>query len=159
MPYPRFQRSRSHKFALRSTGDVAITSTSFTVVDGGMDLTLDVQPVDVVELGVSLAAAHNTASGLIAFDVGTLVAGSVVSRVSGNTEGVSGWRESRAATAELVPISGSYLYVVTGADMVGTTATFRLLARTNTGTLTVYADGAARRLQFWARNLGPVDPN
>lgn len=161
MPYPRFQRARTHKFAVRSTGDIPVVTTTFAALDATLlDLTLDAAIGDVIEIGLSASASHLTSGGLIAFDVGTISStGAIVNRISGASEGVSAWRENRATGGEIAAISGSVFYSVGATDLVGTFITLRLLARTGSGTMNVHADGATRRLQVWAKNLGPVDPN
>lgn len=159
MAYPRFRRARTHKFARRTAGDVAFTSTTFAAVDTALDFTLEAQVGDVIEFsGNGMWSNENIASAL---DVATWVSGAAVNYFSSGTgtsagNGLVGWYGVQAVYA---PFSGAVHYVVQAGDIVSGLVTVRLLGRTTTaGTRTLFASGT-NLLQVAAKNLGPVDPN
>lgn len=161
MPYPRFQRARSHKFTSRSSTSLTTSSTSFVDVDTALDIVLDAQAGDVIEVGLSAVCSSSTTFGLIAFDVFTIVSAAPVNSLSNATDGVNGWRTQNPNSGNLTPVSGSAMMALVAGDISGGLVTLRLRWKVSNGadTATLYADSPSRRIHLWAKNLGPVDPN
>lgn len=160
MAYGMYQASRAFKFARITSGDFTFTSTTFVDLSSAVDLTLAAQVSDVIEVGMAFTTMNSGGSNLNAFDVQTRVSSAGVNYISGGlTDGVAGWRAQNPTAANLMAITGSYFYTVTAGDLSGGTITLRPRGRVNAGTATVSADGTQRAFFWFARNLGPMDPN
>lgn len=153
----RFAPSRNFKISERSAGDLTFNGTSYVDVDNNLDLAIKAAIGDVLELGLS-TYWNNGATGAF-IDAVTIVSGSPVNYMSGNGstgEGVMSWQSynNREANA----YGGTHYTVVSG-DRVSGLVTVRLRARTETANNKVLAASSTRRLRFWVKNIGKVDPN
>lgn len=163
--YPRFQRARDFKKAVRTAGNVTFGTAAFNV-DTAMDLTLTAQVGDCIECSVS--GLWNITTGSDAsLTVVTIVAGSIVNYITGIVlavgSGVPGWYGPNRNTA--AGVSGSALtgsaapYVVVAGDISSGAVTLRLRGLGGgTGSHVLNAT-ATTPFWFWAKNLGPADPN
>lgn len=157
MPYPQFRRSRSHKFTIRSAGTVTATTT-WAAVDTGLDITLSAQTGDVLQAGVSTFWDNAATYGRL--DCVLIPSGTVTSSFSGTyvaanaTNGVNGWLGN---TGTYTPIGASVMKTVVASDVVGGLTTCRLMLRSDTAGKLLIAQ-ASDPLQFWVKNLGPVQP-
>ncbi len=162
MAYPRYQRARDFKRARRTAGNVTI-STSLANVDTALDISLAAQVGDYIEYGV---LAHITLinGSDAAFDVATIVSGSVVNYFGGSTLAVGNgpWYfgpPSGAGTSIPLMMSGSMLYPLVAADISAGTVTLRLRCiGGGSGAVSLKAS-STEPLTVWAKNLGPADPN
>jgi hypothetical protein len=159
MAYPRYQAARAFKFSQRTAGSLTANSTSWANLDTGLDLTLAVQVGDVIECGVSFQT-ENEASTL-RLDVGTLVSAAIVNYFGGAVDpgsnyGVSGWTAPGGIAAS---VSGSVMKTIVAGDISAGAVTLRLRYRTDSAANKTVHGVAARPFQFWAKNLGPSDPN
>lgn len=164
MPYPRFMRARSFKYATRSSGDVVITTSTWANIDTGLDLTLNVQVGDVIEVGLSGRWLYNSSNAFAALDAATLVAGAPVNYVAGSAEtnvgeGAMAWFGENAGGTISSPVGGSVMYAVQAGDIASGKVTLRLRGRLLTGTTRTLLANTTEKLHWWAKNLGPVDPN
>lgn len=166
MSYPRFQRARDFKRTVRTAGNVTFGTTIFNV-DTAMDITLTAQVGDAIECSVS-GSWNTLATGSDAnLSVATVVSGSVVNYITGLTlvvgSGVPGWyapNRNTTAGVSSIPLTGSAPpYVVVAGDLSGGAVTLRLRGiGGGTGSHVLNAV-TATPFWFWAKNLGPMDPN
>ncbi len=163
MSYPRFQRSRDFKKALRTAGNVTI-GTSVINVDTGLDMTLVAEAGDVIEYGINASVA--TAPGSDgSTTVATLVAGSPVNYFGGAgtlAVGVcpSGWYTPNINVSGMVlPFGGPVLYTLVSGDISAGTVTLRLRAIGGGGGACAIRSTSSSPMNVYARNLGPLDPN
>jgi hypothetical protein len=162
MSYPRFQRARAFKHVRHTSGNVAVSSTSWANFDTGMDITLDAQTGDVIEVGLSaLADSAGTATDIM-FDAGTLVSSAIVNVVSsgttesGSSDGVGAWYCTRSAYSNA---AGSVMYTLQSGDISSGTVTVRLRVRlAGAGSRNIFGS-TTDPVQFSVKNLGPVDPH
>jgi len=158
MSYPRNLRSRDFKTALRSSGDLTLTSAAFAAVDTGLDLTLAAQVGDVIRYEPSLLWAVQANGGAAFLDVGTVVSAAVVNRFSNNSQGWGGWYSQ----STLKPVSGPAWYTLVAGDISANTVTLRLLYAIGSPSPSrvMYASVASGMfVNVLAANIGPVDPN
>ena len=159
MAYPRYHAARAFKFIQRTSADFTANSTSWVNLDTGLDLTLAAQVGDVIECGVSFQAENEAST--FRLDVGTLVAAAIVNYFGGAVDpgsnyGVSGWT---AAGGTAQSVCGSVMKALVSGDLSSGTVTLRLRYRTDSAANKTVHAVTARPFQFWAKNLGPVDPN
>ena len=156
MAYPRFQRSRDFKYKNVNT-QLTVNSTNWTNVGTSIDITLSAQTGDVIE--VNMDGLYASVAEYVFFDVCTVVSGSPVnyfgwgSSDPGSGEGIRAWYGSGLA-ADFQSVGGGSVYELAGGDISNGTVTLRLRVRCKTGAardVTVY--------HWWAKNLGPQDPN
>lgn len=159
MAYPRFQRARSFKVVRRTSGDVAITSTTMVDLDTTMDIALNCQIGDVLEANINGAWSNEAIAGRI--EAVTLVSGAPVNTFSGiawstTSDGVAGWHGIPSVYGV---IGGPAYLMVAAGDIANGLVAVRLKVRVTTaGTKTLTAS-ATNPLMFAVKNLGPVDPN
>lgn len=157
MAYPRFRRARAHKVVNHTSGNIAVTSTTFGLVAPGFEITLAAQPGDTIECGMTGQASNEGVE--LQFDVHTTVSGTAVNRFGGTgvvsaNGGVGAWK---AMPSNYFGFGGTHLRVLTAAEIVTGQVTLRLVARiTTAGTRTIFASGP-ESLHFFAKNLGPAD--
>ena len=160
MAYPRFQLARSFKFLQYTAGDIAMNSTSWANLIGTTnDLVLAAQVDDVVEVGLSSQSQNEGSTGRI--DVASIVSAAPVNYWGGGAEpstgyGVSSWT---LVSAQFGNQGGSVMKKIVAGDLSAGTVTLRLRYRTDISSLKTLYAAATRPLQFWAKNLGPVDPS
>lgn len=157
--YPRFRRSRDHKTARRTSGDLTLNSTTWADLDNGLDLVLAAREGDSIEVGISAQAAEEALDGYL--DVATVVAGSPV-----NYFGTAGGASDRGIAAWILAVSavsspaGAIHRTLTAGDIDGGTVRLRLRYRTSSASnKTLRASSAIVPLQWYAKNLGPPDPS
>lgn len=160
MGYPRFQRSRDFKFARRTAGDVSTSSTSWVNFDTGVDLTLHAQVGDVIEAAISTSISNGADHAFT--DVGTLVSAAIVNvfstgaAESGSGQGVKAWQ---GFTGVDTGVSGAVMYTIQSGDLASGFVTLRLRIRVNSGTSKTWRASSTEVFQWYAKNLGPADPN
>lgn len=160
MGYPRFRRSRAHKFSRRTSGNIAIVNAAWQDIAVDLDIVLEAQVGDTIEVGVTGSWMGEALNGYL--DVVTRVNGVQVSNISGVTEsgtseGVTGWYGLPSAWS---PVGGSVMNTLVAGDISANgLVTLRLRGRTNAAGTKSIAATAAIPFQFWAKNLGPMDPN
>lgn len=156
MPYPRFQRSRTHKFTTRTAGDLSITSTTFTAVDVALDITLEATYNDVLEIGLQAQWGAEAVVGRLR---AVTVIGATLpttAMLGDGTLGNPAWIGNASSTTG---IGGSFMYAVKTADISNDLVQVRLEALVDTAVAKTLSASVATPLHFWARNIGPVDPN
>ena len=150
MAYPRFQRARDFKFVTKSDGDFSVTSTTPASITGLGDIVLTAQVGDVIEVSANGFWSTQNVQGTLR--VVSIVGGSPVSV----WPGTAGWIGLPLGT--YVSFGGSTMREVSGGDISSGTVTLRLQAWVSSGSRTLRAV-SGEELHFWARNLGPKDPN
>lgn len=155
MGYPRHMRSRNFKVAIRTAGDVSVTSTSFAAVDSALDITLEAQIGDVIELGINANWDNGAVNSEM--DVAVMNGATLIRYISGTTRGIPAWGAVASVTNY---VAGSYFTTLVTGDVLNGLVTVRLSARVfSTGTRVLYASTNPWPLQFIAKNLGPPDPH
>lgn len=152
MPYPRFQKSRGHKFITKTDGNFSVTATSKAVgstITGVSDISLAASVGDTVMVSLNGLWLNEAPQGNLA--VVTVVAGAIVSSFPG-----SGW--IGLPTSAYVGFGGSVMHTLVSGDISSGVVTVRALAWVGSASRTLSANGG-EPLQFWAINLGPADPN
>lgn len=153
MPYPRFQRARNFKFASRSSGDLTVSSTSFTAVDTALDHVIEAQAGDVLEIGLQALWGGQAFYGRLR--AVTVVGSTVTSQTFGDgTTGNAAWLGTNTG---FVGVGGSLMYQVVSGDVSNGTVKVRLEVRVDSGTKTL-ASSTASPVHFWVKNLGPQQP-
>lgn len=163
MAYPRSQRSRSHKFARLTSGDLSpsVATTNWTVIHAtAFDLTLPAQVGDTLLCTFSFRMSGGNFTFIDAF---TLVGGVPISGVSGL--GYSAGANSGIG-AMVMPNGGNGGYGITipytlvAGDISAGTVTVRPYHRQNTAgtTFNLFASASAVAL-FGIENIGPVSPH
>lgn len=156
--------ARTFKSARRTAGDISLNSTSWVNVDTGLDLTLAAAIGDVIEVGINGMA--NAEATSLYLDVVTLVAGSPAGSFGATAAapgasppnyGVPAWSGANGVLSWLgAPVHKT---IVAG-DLASGYVTLRLRGATGGGVAkTLRADGTNWSFEFWARNIGPADPN
>lgn len=157
----RYALARAFKKAQRTAGHVTFSSTTPTALDTALDLTLAASVGDEIEVGVNGAWGGSGTTNYGALDVASLVAGSAVNwwgtGIGGANYGIVGWLSLNANQDRI--FGGSKLRTIVAGDIASGYVTLRLFGWVTTaGSKQVFAD-TALPFQFWAKNLGPVDPN
>jgi hypothetical protein len=157
MGYPRFQRARNFKFVNRTTGNITLSSTTWSAVDGagGLDIVLMAQVGDVLEVGLSAVWNNEAISGYL--DVGVLVAGSLVSYIGTAAvpgTGIEAWYGQPSATSA---IGGSQMRALVAGDISSGVVTCRPYGRVNTSGSKTLLAAPSDPFHFWVKNLGPMD--
>lgn len=161
MGYPRHQRARDFKVFTRTSGNLTINSTTWAdlpTIGTTWDAVLTAQTGDVIEVCVTGITGAEAVSSY--FDVATIVSAAPVNYFA-TAGGASGQGIPGAVGQALSNIYflGIYMRTLVAGDISAGTVTLRLRYRTNTATdRTIFAT-ADVPLQFWAKNLGPQDPN
>ncbi len=168
MAYPRHQRSRDFKFFTRTVGNLSLVPAGniwadLPTIGATWDAALTAAIGDVIEVGLSATSDHIAGTNTF-FDVFSMISGAVVnSFASGvaaiNTStGISSWWHSNAIAGQ--KSAGSVMYTLQAGDISGGIVIARLRYRNDgtTAARNLYGT-AAMPLQFWAKNLGPADPN
>lgn len=163
MAYPRYRVARTFKFFTRTAGNLTLNSTAWAdlpTIASTWDLTLAAQVGDVIEAGISAVWGAEGVYGSI--DVCTVVGGAYISAFGGSAtsgssgSGVGAWN---GVTTVNDGAGGGVLRTLTAADISAGTVTLRLRYRTNTATNKTLFASADNSFQFYAKNLGPADPN
>lgn len=160
MAYPRFQRSRDFKMNIVNT-QFAITSTSWVNATGASDIVLTAQAGDVIEVQMEARYDGQTNGGEYKFiDVATVVAGAPTNHFGFNSsepstgEGIHAWYGSGQNLGDFQSIGGGSVKELVAGDIENGKVTLRLRVRGNTVNgrdVVIY--------KWWAKNLGPQDPN
>lgn len=160
MGYPRHQRSRDFKFFTRGAGNLTLNSTAWVVlptIGTTFDITLVAQTGDVVECGVNgVWGAENVQGNL---DAVSIVSAAVVSYWGGDGTSASGTGAWSGYNSINAPIGGSVMRTLISGDVTAGSVTVRLLYRTSTAANKTLFANTGNSFQFWAKNLGPQDPN
>lgn len=164
MSYPRFQRSRDFKQFIRTAGDLTLNSNAtwanLPTIGTTWDIVLAAQSGDTVECGFS--GVIDSAAVTQFFDVATIVSAAAVNSigsqvaVSNSNQGVMAWY---CAISVLVAFGGSVMYPLVVGDISSSTVTLRLRYKGDAATNRNLHATAGYPLHFWAKNLGPADPN
>ncbi len=164
MSYPRHQLSRSFKVFRRTAGDLTLTANAvwadLPTIGTTWDISLAAQVGDVVEAGLS--GVVDSAVVITYFDVVTIVAATATNSFGSGTavananKGVMAWY---CATTVLNNLAGSILYPLVAGDISAGAVTVRLRTQNATATTRNLHATVDFPLAFWAKNLGPMDPN
>lgn len=137
----------------RTAGTLTLNSTAWADVDNTLDLVLEAAAGEWIEVGISARWANEAPFGVL--DAATIVAGSPVNHISGNSsgtsQGVQGWLGeggSYSKAGAVVP------YLVQAGDIDGGTVRIRLRYRTLTAANKGLYGGTDNRLIFWGKVLG-----
>lgn len=166
MAYPRFQLARAHRQARRTTGNITVTSGTWTDLDPtgtaparDLDLPLEAQVGDVIDIYCAGRwEAHGSAYA--ALDAASVdAAGSPVNYASTATSTPAGdavipWFGYPAA----ITFSGSIMFVVAAGDIVSGRVRLRLRMRATSGSGKILNASTSIPLVWNAKNLGPSDP-
>lgn len=142
--------------ARRTAGNLSTSSTSWSDLDTGLDLTLTgVKAGDVVEVGVSGLWSNQNVTGYL--DVGSLVSGAIVNTwgangpESGTHQGVQSWLGINQVFQNI----GSPVFrAVVAGDLDGGTLTLRFRRRNDTSSTKTMFASTDNPLQVWAKNHG-----
>jgi hypothetical protein len=159
MAYPRFRRARAHKFVTKTGGNYSTTSTTYVSVDTAADLTLDAQAGDVIECGLSAIATDASATVALSVDAATIVSNAIVNYVSGAGSTGGGVMAWSIRLGDFHTAAGSAMYQLVSGDIASNLVTVRLIYKASSATGRGLQANATNPLHFWAKNLGPVDPN
>lgn len=162
--YPRHRLARAHKFVTITAGSSTVSGTTWAdlpTIAATADLTLAAQVGDTVELGMSLSWTTGATYG--AMTVATIVSAAAVNHVQGWTSttggnGVKAWMQTGNVSSD-AGLGGAVLYTLVAGDISAGTVTFRPRARILTASTKVMNATAVDPFHFYAKNLGPVDPN
>jgi hypothetical protein len=164
MAYPRFQMARSYKYKNRTSGDITLNSGTWADVDTGLDVTLAAQVGDVIEVGGSWLVAGSTTTAVF-FDAVSIVSAAPVNSwgidgaVGTSVEGIQAWRCDSNSIGLNQKASGGMMRVLLAGDIASGFVTVRLRYKQGTAGAQAMYNNANRAVQFWAKNLGPVDPH
>ena len=160
MAYPRFQRAQAFRTYRRTSGNITLNSTTWANVDTGADLTIEAQVGDVIEVGINCIAGNEAVDAWM--DVGFLVSAAINSSVGSGEittttgDGILGWLIGNGVQDK--PGPPAHKTLVAGDIDANGRVTARLRYRTASATAkTIYA-GTANPFLFYAKNLGPADP-
>lgn len=159
MAYPRFQRSRAFKVAIKNDANLSISSTTWVAADSSKNVALNAQVGDVLE--AVLNCRVNNESVNLRFNVVTMVSGSPVNAFdvqgaySSGSGGLGGWF---CPTGVYVPIGSPGWWTVQSGDISNGIVTCQLMVRVDTAT-TRTVQATVPPLMFAVKNLGPVDPS
>lgn len=152
MAYPRFQRSRAHKYTADSAGDITLNGTSWAAVHATRGRhVIHAQIGDVIECACTFSLGNENVQ--MAMDFGIIVSNAIARRSSGG------------ADAGLVyALGGSYAWLsmtgwftVEASDLVNDMVEIAIVYKGNTANnRTLRASLERNALVFGARNLGPA---
>jgi hypothetical protein len=163
MAYPRYQAARAFKFFTRTAGNLTLNSTAWAdlpTIAATWDAVLAAQVGDVIECSVSAVWGGEVVYGSL--DVVTMVSSAPVNAFGGSAtsgslgSGVGAWQGPPSVNDGS---GGPVLRTMVGADLSAGTVTLRLRYRTSTATNKTLFASADNSFQFYAKNLGPADPN
>lgn len=155
MGNPRFRTARAHKHLTRSAGDITATTTWTDVT--GMEIVLAAQVGDTIEVGCNgIWASDGAGQGRL--DVVSIVSSAPVGywNGSGAAAGVQAWLATTASV--IFPFGGSIMKDIVSGDLSAGLVTLRLRSSVSSSTRSLFASGS-NVLHFYAKNLGPADPN
>lgn len=161
MAYPRFQRARDFKFITRTSGNMTLNSTSWANVDNGLDIVLVAQAGDVIEVGGGWLIENQNPD--LFTDVATIVSGIPVNYFgtqgaeSATSQGIHGWYGLGGGV--YMSVGGGDMKELVSGDISSGTVTLRLRYRTLSAANRVVRATADNPFRWWAKNLGPKDPN
>jgi hypothetical protein len=148
----------------RTAGDITLNANAawadLPTIGTTWDITLAAQVGDVIEAGLS--GVIDSAVTISYFDVVTIVAGVATNSFGSGTtpananKGVMGWY---CATTVLNNLTGSVLYTLASGDLSAGLVTVRLRSQNSNATTRNLHGTVDFPLAFWAKNLGPMDPN
>jgi hypothetical protein len=171
MAYPRSRASRAHKKVERTAGSVTLNAAATTAWEevaaesggpgtGGFDIVLAGQVGDDVEVAMSALLGNEAVT--VFFDIAFMVSGAPAGWVgatgASGDAGVQAWRCESGAFQKA---NGGDLKTLTS-GLIATTGLITLRPYFRAGTAatakTLFAS-AANPFRWWAKNLGPPDPN
>lgn len=145
-----FAKDLDHK--TRSAGNVTVNGTAYADVDTAIDLVLEAVVGDIIEVGV--AGLWDSESVDAYLDVVSLVSGSPVTYLSGNTSTGNGVLAWTGPSGIEQAIGGGLLYTVIAGDLSSGTITLRLRARTAAAVNKTFTAGATTVFKWFAINHG-----
>lgn len=159
MGYPRFQLARNFKTARRTSGNITYALATWGNFDTALDLVLTGQVGDSIEVGANGFVSNEAVNGNL--DVATIVSASVVNTFSAQgveaiNDGIMSWL---GIASVLSKISGGALYTLQSGDLSGGAVSLRLRVKCATAVTKTWSATTTQPFQWWAKNLGPVDPN
>lgn len=145
--------------AQRTSGDLTLSSTTFTNVDTALDLTMTAATGDIIEAEL-FARCTGASNPYVVFDFHTVVAGSPVNSITSGTTAGTGLTSSHPGfgRAKVLPgpegtyFAGKKRYALQAGDISSGTVTLRLRVFMGSSTLVVASDPG---LFVQASNLGP----
>lgn len=155
----RHQLARAFKRVRRTSGNISISSTTWSNLDTGLDVVLQAAAGDTLEVCVNGLWNNEASVGVLS--ACTVVAGAPVSHFGSGEpttttgDGVMGW--FGPASVQMVVGAPAQLVLGSG-DLASGYVTVRLRTRTNSGTKTLNAT-TGDPLEVIVKNLGPADPN
>ena len=159
MAYPRFQRARQFKFVRYQGIDVGVAQTTWVGLGTG-DLELAAQVGDVLEVGASYRVSN--AAVEMYFDLHTYVSSARVNSVGSGAAaadtqlGIPGLIATSGVTGG---IGGGALYTVVAGDISNGLVLLRPVFRGASTTSRQILGASPNFIHYWAKNLGPADPN
>lgn len=155
-------RGNVFSYHKRTTGDITVSSSSWSDVGTVPDLSVDAVAGDVLEAGFNFTG-NNTGGYSIFFDVATIVSASPVNYLSGCT-GAAGDEGFAAALPDgggggyaRQDVNGQTLYTVVSGDLASGVVTVRPRYRmTPAASLAAIRANANQPFVYWVKNLGPA---
>lgn len=146
--------------AYRTSGNLALSATTWTAIDTGLDLTVPAYPGDIIEAQFS-GFLNNEGADFFG-DYATLVAGSLVTSFAtgGAVVAGSGGAASMRGVGTLYVSLGAALMIRAAAgDISGGLCTVRFIYRVGSGTRTMFASSASSNVPVSAKlkNHGPQE--
>lgn len=143
--------------ARRTSGNLALSSTTWANVDTGIDLVIAASVGDKLEVNLSAAKRPGASGNGIIMDVATIVSGSPVNYLATTGSvgdfGVGSWYIENILVQDNPTAGGPRPYTVQAGDISGGNVTLRLRYRVASGSVTLYAI-TTLPLDFWVKNLG-----
>lgn len=164
MTYPRYQAARAFKFFTRTAGNLTLNSTAWAdmpTIGSTWDAVLAAQVGDTIECGVS--AVWGGENVFASLDVCSVVSAAYVSAWGGSAisgsagSGVGAWQHAQGGIND--GSGGAIMRALIAGDISAGTVTLRLRYRTSTAANKTLFANADNSFHFYAKNLGPADPN
>lgn len=161
MGYPRHQRARDFKVFTRTAGSLTLNSTAWAdlpSIGTTWDATLTAQAGDTIEVSLTGVTGAEAVSNY--FDVATIVSAAPANYfATGGSASGQGIPGAVGQASVNIYFLGNYMRTLVAGDISAGTVTLRVRYRTNTATDRTIFAVADVPFQFWAKNLGPQDPN
>jgi hypothetical protein len=147
-------------YAVRTSGNLTLGSTTWAAIDPGLDLAVQAYPGDVVEASFS-GFSGNEAADFFG-DYCTLVAGVLTTSFATGAAVVAGSGGAaclRAVAGGYFPLGNSLMLRVGAGDLSGGLVTVRFVYRVASGSRTVFASSASTNVPASTRlvNHGPQE--
>ena len=138
--------------------NIAITSTTWVVVESTLDATVNAAAGDVIEFGMSaliVASASTLFFDAVTFP-GSVLTNALGSKAAFVNSGYQGPNWASLQNADIC-INSTILYTLVAGDISGGTVTVRLVAKlVDAGTKSIAVTSGFNPLIVYLKNLGPV---